>query len=562
MERFQATEFSRMSDSYSAARTPFVNRGLSWTHEERQKLHVRGLFPGGEPFSLSKRVDHAMEQLAKKETDLDKYVYLHTLQDSDESLFYSILSTHTTETMPYVYTPTVGEACQKWGEIYRSAPRGLYITMNDKGSVAEILDNHPHKNVKVIVVTDGERILGLGDLGVNGMGIPIGKLALYTACAGVHPDHTLPVHLDVGTNNIELRNSEFYMGLKQERVRGQEYDDLIKEFFEACQEKYGKEVLIQFEDFGNTNAFRLLEEYRDKALTFNDDIQGTASVVLAGVMSSLPMAKKSSVADHTYLFNGAGEAGVGIADLISSSIAKEKCCSIQEARKQIWLVDSQGLVTSERSNLAHHKLNYAHSPPADMPASCSADGHLFDAVTTIKPSALMGVSAQGGSFTESILKTMAANNDNPLIFALSNPTSKAECTAAQAYEHTNGRAVFASGSPFAPLTLSNGEKRVPGQGNNAYIFPGLGLGALAAGATKLTDDDFYVAAKALAAQVTEEQLQTGCAYPPISDIRHVSLIIAAAVAENVRAQGRGTKGPASEETYLSMCSKLVYHPNL
>lgn len=551
-----------MSDSYPATRAPFLNRGLSWTHEERKEKKVRGLFPGGEPFSLEKRVNHAMEQLGTKKTPLDKYVYLHTLQDADESLFYSILSTRTTETMPYVYTPTVGEACQKWGEIYRSTPRGLYLTMNDKGSIHEILDNHPHKDIKVIVVTDGERILGLGDLGVNGMGIPIGKLALYTACAGVHPDNTLPVHLDVGTNNKELRESEFYMGLKQERVRGPEYDALIAEFFEACQKKYGKEVLIQFEDFGNMNAFRLLEDYRNKALTFNDDIQGTASVVLAGVMSSLPLVKKLGVGDHTYLFNGAGEAGVGIADLITSSIVKEKGCSEQEARQQIWLVDSKGLVTSERTGLAHHKLNYAHEPPKMKNGqSCGGDA-LLDAVNAIEPSALMGVSAQGGSFTETILKRMAALNEHPLIFALSNPTSKAECTATEAYIHTNGRAVFASGSPFDPVTLADGSIKVPGQGNNAYIFPGVGLGALAAGATKITDDDFYVASKALASQVTTEHLKQGCAYPPLSDIRQVSLVIAAAVAQNINEQGHGTKVPAEGDTYLGMCAKLVYTPKL
>ena len=504
-----------------------------------------------------------MEQLDKKTSDLEKYIFLHTIQDSDETLFYAILTTHTYKTLPFVYTPTVGEACQKWGEIYRSTPRGLYLTINDMGSIERILDNYPLKDIKAIVVTDGERILGLGDLGVNGMGIPIGKLALYTACAGIHPDSTLPVHLDCGTNTQTLIDSPSYMGLKQPRDRSANYDAFVAEFFQAAQNKYGRNVLIQFEDFGNTNAFRLLEHHQPTATTFNDDIQGTASVVLAGLISSLGLAGKTKIADHKYVFLGAGEAGVGIADLIAIAITHETGCTLEEAKANIWLLDSRGLVHGDRTDkLAHHKIAYAHKPPTNHKDSefCSGDA-LYDAVRLLQPTAIIGVSAQGQTFTEAICKEMAKINTNPVIFALSNPTSKAECTAKQAYEWTNGTAIFASGSPFDPVTLADGRVFEPGQGNNAYIFPGIGLGAVAVDATRITDDDMYVAAASLASQVSPEQLAKGNAYPPLSSIRQVSLKIAAAVAENMVKRGDSLRPPAPGVSYEDHCAQYVYHPS-
>lgn len=535
---------------------------MGFTHDERAKNGMRGLYPGGIPFTLDQKVENAMEQLMTKPTDLDKYIYLHTIHDADETLYFAILTKHTYNTMPFVYTPTVGEACQKWGEIYRHTPRGLYISMNDKGSVLSILDNHPHKDVKVIVVTDGERILGLGDLGVNGMGIPIGKLALYTACAGIHPEHTLPVHIDVGTNNEKYLNSPYYMGLKQKRDNSQAYDELIQEFFDAAQKKYGRNVLIQFEDFGNSNAFRLLDKHSLTATTFNDDIQGTASVILAGIISSLSLTGKAKVADHKFVFLGAGEAGVGIADLIAIAVRHETGCTLEEARSKIWLVDSRGLVSNARTDkLADHKLHYAHQPPANHKDDQFCTGNaLMDAIKLLEPTAIIGVSAQGGSFTKEICEEMNRLNENPLIFALSNPTSKAECTAQQAYEWTNGRAVFASGSPFQPVTLADGRTFVPGQGNNAYIFPGVGLGAVSVDAEFVNWDDMYVAASALAAQVTPEDLAKGCAYPPLSDIRKVSLHIAAAVAENMVKTGRAASKPADGVSYVDHASKFVYTP--
>ena len=489
-----------------------------------------------------------------KSTPLDKYIYLHSIQDCDEQLFYCILTKHTTEVMPFVYTPTVGEACTQWSYIYKNIPRGLYLSLNDKGSIYEILDNHPHKDIKVIVVTDGERILGLGDLGANGMGIPIGKLALYTACANINPEQCLPIHIDVGVNRDSIRNDPAYIGLRRERERGPAYDELIDEFFEACKKKYGKNVLIQFEDFGNSNAFRLLEKHQKDSNCFNDDIQGTASVVLAGIMSTLCLTKKGKLSDHTYLFYGAGEAGVGIADLLASAISFEENITLEIARSKIWLVDSQGLITSDRKDdLAHHKRPYAHKNP-----NKSNIVTLIDAVKTLKPTALLGVSAIAQAFNEDVIKEMCKNDENPLIFALSNPTSKAECTATQAYTYSNGRAIFASGSPFDPVTLSDGRTFIPGQGNNAYIFPGVGLGSIISEATQITNDDFYVAAKALASLVTNDRLNQGCAYPPINDIRNVSEFIAKAVANNIYKTGRSSS--KEKKDYDDIVKQISYDP--
>ena len=301
--------------------------------------------------TLETKIDMSMEQLHKKTSPLEKYIYLHTIQDSDETLFYAMLVAHTAEIMPYVYTPTVGQACQEWSAITRHTPRGLYLSINDKGQIRKILDNWPESDINTIVVTDGERILGLGDLGANGMGIPVGKLALYTACAGIEPAKCLPVHIDVGCNREELRNDKRYMGLRRERERGPAYDELIAEFFDACADKYGRQVLIQFEDFGNSNAFRLLDQHKDKACCFNDDIQGTASVVVAGVISSLPLVQKSKISEHKFLFYGAGEAGVGIANMLAYAIHKETGCTLEQAQKQIYLVDSQGQKYDAFSNL-------------------------------------------------------------------------------------------------------------------------------------------------------------------------------------------------------------------
>jgi len=364
------------------------------------------------------------------------------------------------EMMPLIYTPTVGAACQAFQHIYRR-PRGFYVSSHDRGNVKEILNNWPHKNARIIVITDGERILGLGDLGADGMGIPIGKLALYTACAGIHPTECLPVMLDVGTNNEALLNDPLYNGLEQRRERGEKFDSLLDEFIEAAQEHFPG-VLIQFEDFGNTNAFRLLDKYRDKICCFNDDIQGTGAVALSGIIAAMRITGEK-LADQRLLFLGAGEAGIGTADTFVAALVEEGM-PVEEARKRCCFVDTQGLLTSNRDNIAQHKQRYARDmPPVE---------NFLDAVNTLKPTAILGLSGQPGSFPQAVIEAMAEINKRPIIFALSNPTSKAECTAEEAYRWSKGRAIFASGSPFDAVKIGN-KTHIPGQGNNVYIFPGV-----------------------------------------------------------------------------------------
>lgn len=523
---------------------PILNKGTAFNEEERDAFCLRGLLPPRVSTEESQAA-RIMENFRKKSSLLEKYIFLVSLQDRNETLFYRTVIDHLEEMMPIIYTPTVGQACQEFGHIYRR-PRGLYISINDRGRIADLLRNWPYDDVRVIVVTDGERILGLGDLGANGMGIPIGKLSLYTACAGIDPAYTLPITLDVGTNNEALLNDPLYIGLTQRRLRGQAYDDFIEEFVTAVQARF-PHALIQFEDFGNSNAFRLLKKYRGRACTFNDDVQGTAAVTLAGLYTSLRLTH-NQLKDHTFLFLGAGEAGIGIADLIVSALVEEGTPE-EEARQKCWFVDSQGLVVKSRENLAEHKLPYAHDYPF-LP-------DLLSAVEAIKPTALIGVSGQGQTFTQPIVEKMAEFNEKPIILALSNPTSKAECTAEQAYTWTNGRAIFASGSPFNPVTY-NGQTFVPGQGNNSYIFPGVGLSIVACGAKHVTDEMFMAAAKALASTVTSAELAEGRIYPTLTRIREVSGHLAAAVSRVVYAQGLATI-PQPDDLLAYMQSQM-YEP--
>jgi malate dehydrogenase (oxaloacetate-decarboxylating)(NADP+) len=496
---------------------PALNKGTGFSEKERDGLGLRGLLPA-RVFTQEGQMARVLENIRRKTSDIEKYIFLVSLQDRNETLFYRVVMGNIEEMMPLIYTPTVGQGCQEFGHIFRR-PHGMFISHRDRGRVRQLLRNWPYGDVRMIVVTDGERILGLGDLGANGMGIPVGKLSLYTACAGIHPTQCLPVTLDVGTNNEALLKDPLYIGLPERRLRGQAYDELVDEFVTGVQEVFPK-ACIQFEDFGNVNAFRLLHRYRDRACTFNDDIQGTASVSMAGVYSALRITG-NKLSDQKFLFLGAGEAGIGIGDLIVIGMVKEGMTEA-EARRKCWYVDSKGLVVKSRKDLVEHKLPYAHdhAPVTDFLA----------AVESLKPTALIGVSGMPRTFTKQVVEAMARWNERPILFALSNPTSKSECTAEEAYTWSEGRAIFASGSPFPPVTVK-GRTFVPGQGNNAYIFPGVGLGAIISEATRVTDEMFFAAAKTLADMVTEDDLAEGRIYPGLSRIREVSAAIATAVAD-------------------------------
>ena len=528
---------AKMPTGMTLLQDPLLNKGTAYTEAERDALGLRGLLP---PciLAIEEQKVRIMKNFQIKPNDLERYIQLISLQDRNETLFYRVVMDNIEAMMPIIYTPTVGQACQQYGHIFRR-PRGLYLSIKDKGRIAEILKNWPRSDVRVIVVTDGERILGLGDLGAFGMGIPVGKLSLYTACAGIYPGYCLPVVLDVGTENETLLADPLYTGVRQKRIRGAEFDAFVDEFMKAAAAAF-PEALIQFEDFANLNAFRLLEHYRDKICTFNDDIQGTASVTLAGIYSALRITGKR-LADQTILFFGAGEAGIGIGDLIVSAMVDEGV-PLEEARRKCWFVDTKGLVVKSRDNLAEHKLRYAHDFPV-----CP---DLASAVNALKPTALIGVSTIPKAFNQQIVETMSRLNERPIIFALSNPTSKAECSAEDVYTWSQGKAIYASGSPFPAFTYK-GHTFVPGQGNNAYIFPGVGLGVIAIKARRVTDRMFSEAAKSLASQVLPSDLEMGRIYPSLTRIQEVSAAIAVAVAESAYKDNlAGVKRPADLKAHI------------
>ncbi|HCM38886.1 MAG: NAD-dependent malic enzyme [Bdellovibrionales bacterium GWB1_52_6] len=496
---------------------PLFNKGSAFTMAERSALGLSGLLPS-QVCTIENQVERVMENYHKKSTDLERYIHLVSLQDRNETLFYRVIADNLEAMMPIVYTPTVGSACQQFGHIFRRS-RGMYISYEDRGNIAQVIKNWPSRDVRVIVMTDGERILGLGDQGASGMGIPIGKLSLYTACCGIAPSQTLPVMLDVGTENETYLKDPLYMGLRQKRVRGPEYEAFVAEFIEAAREAWPN-VMIQFEDFGNKTAFRLLEIWRDKICTFNDDIQGTAAVTLAGIFSALRLTQKTLL-DQRILLLGAGEAGVGIGDLIVTAMV-DRGAKLEEARSKIWFVDSQGLVVKSRTGLAEHKLRFAHDF-RQIP-------NFVDAIEAIQPTAIIGVSTLAKAFSREVIEKMSKINERPIIFALSNPTSKAECSAEEAYTWSKGKAIYASGSPFPPFNYE-GKTFVPGQGNNCYIFPGVGLGVVATKSKRVTDRMFAESARSLAEQTSQADLDMGRIYPALNRIQEVSAIIAAAVAE-------------------------------
>ena len=525
-------------------RDPSLNKGSAFTLRERDVLGLCGLLPP-HVSTQEEQVARVLENFRRIDSPLERYIMMQSLQDRNEALFYRVIIENPDEMMPVIYTPTVGLACQQYGHIYRS-PRGLYVSANDRGKVAAVLRNWPYRDARIIVVTDGERILGLGDLGASGMGIPIGKLALYTSCAGMHPRRCLPVMFDVGTNNESLLEDPLYLGLRQRRLAGVEYDELMDEFLEATQEVFPG-VLVQFEDFANHNAFRLLRQYRDRLPCFNDDIQGTAAVSVAGILSALRVSG-GRLADQSFLFFGAGEAATGIANLLTSALVAEGVDAVA-ARRRCWMFDSRGLVVRSRMALAEHKRPYAHEhPPVES---------FVDAVEILRPTAIIGVGAVAGAFTREVIETMSRLNERPIVFALSNPTSKSECTAEQAYAGSGGRALFASGSPFDPVVYE-GRRFVPRQGNNSYIFPGVGLGAVTVQASRVTDAMFMAAAQTLAASVLDSDLEQGSLYPSLLQVREVSLRIAVAVAEVAFSEGlAGIPKPAD---LAALMREQMYDP--
>jgi len=523
-----------------------LNRGTTFKRSERAKLGLRGLLPHA-VFTEDVQLKRVMNALRRLSTNLERYSNLSVLQQYNEKLFYRVVMDNIEELLPIIYTPTVGQACIEFSHIFRLS-EGFYITPEDKGNIRKNLDNWPENDVRVIVVTDGQRILGLGDLGANGMGIPIGKLSLYTACAGIPPQQCLPVMMDIGTNNEEIRNDELYLGYPKKRLEGEAYLEMIEEFVMAIQDKYPK-AMIQFEDFLTPNAFGLLNKYRDRVLCFNDDIQGTAVVALAGVYASTRITK-NEISDLKIMFLGAGSAATGIADLMVSAFEDEGLTN-EEARSRLWFVDVNGLVVKGRTDLMEHNLPYAHE---------HEQLDFLDAIDSIKPNILIGATGSPGTFTQEVVELMSSINERPVISALSNPTSRAECTAEQAYQWSDGKAIFSSGSPFGKVEYK-GKEYHPGQGNNAYVFPGIGLGTIISNATTIPDELFLVASKTLANLVSEQNLQDGALYPRLTEIRNISLNIAVAVAEKVYELGisKNKEKPANLEQLIE---DYMYDPKL
>ncbi len=501
----------------SLLRDPRLNKSTAFSEAEREALGLIGLVPEGID-TEDTQIQRTLLQLAQKPTDLEKYIFLSQLQDTDETLFYRLLMSDPAHFLPLVYTPTVGEACLQFGHIMRR-PKGLYISIKRKGHVRDILRDWPQRDIRFIVVTTGQRILGLGDLGANGMGIPIGKLALYTACAGVLPEFTLPILLDCGTNNETLLRDPLYLGLRQMRPQIPELDEFAEEFVTAVQEEF-PDCCIQFEDWAGVDAIRLLTRYRDRVCCFNDDIQGTAAVAVAGILGALRITG-GKLSEQTFTFLGAGSAGIGIANLLTESLVLTGLSS-EKARARTWMFDVHGLLESTRNDLADFQKPYAHQH-APMKTFVAA-------IESIKPTAIIGVSTVAKAFNQGVIEAMARINQRPIIFPYSNPTSHSECSAEEAYRWSDGRAVFASGSPFAPVRWRD-RTLVPGQGNNVYIFPAIGMAVFATRAKRITDEMFIAAAHAVAEEVTEAELETGLIYPPQTAIFKTELHAAERVAE-------------------------------
>jgi malic enzyme len=520
---------------YRLLRHPMFNAATAFTREERRALGLDGLLPDGID-TLERQRARAHGHVVRYADPLDRYLALADLQDQDEVLFYRLLVDHIEELLPFVYTPTVGKACQEWSHLLRR-PRGLWITPEHRGRIHEVLGNAPYGDVKLIVVTDNERILGLGDQGAGGMGIPIGKLALYTAAAGIHPGHCLPISLDVGTDNPALLADELYVGWRHPRLRGEAYDALVAEFVEAVQRRF-PDVLLQWEDFKKANAFRVLDRYRKAILSFNDDIQGSGAGAVAGILAG---ARATGVAlrDQRTVILGAGAAGIGIARLLRSTLARAGLGG-EPLTAAIACLDSRGLLVDDQPIAEPHKRDFAWPAPLaerhGLGAGKARD--LAAAVRAVKPTVLVGCSGQPGLFTEEVIRAMASTAARPIVFPMSNPTSKAEATPGDVLRWTDGRALVATGSPFPPVTLGARTFRI-GQINNAFVFPGVGLGVLASGAREVTDGMFAAAADQLAAEVGPADFAEGALFPPQARLRSVEEAVAAAVVRQARDEGVG-----------------------
>jgi malate dehydrogenase (oxaloacetate-decarboxylating)(NADP+) len=500
-------------------RDSFVNKSTAFTEDEKERHGLVGLVPDVTE-TEDIQLQRVLLQLGTKSSDLERYIYLINLIDHNETLFYRTIMSDPARFLPIVYDPTIGEACLKFGHIYRQ-PRGMYLSISRRGRVKEILKNWPQKDVRFICVTDGGRILGLGDIGANGLGIPIGKLQLYTACAGVPPQYLLPMYLDAGTNNEQCLDDSLYLGLRRKRPSTEDLYSFVDEFVEAVQDVFPK-CCIHFEDWTGSDAVHLLERYRDKYSVYNDDVQGTAGIVLAGMINASKL-KKTKLSDERYLFLGAGSAGIGLAGLLCSALVKEGL-TLEQAQSQVYMFDVNGLLESTRTDLFEFQRVYAHQhkPTRDFVA----------AIESIRPTTIIGVSTVGGTFTQSVVEAVSRVNERPVILALSNPTEHAECTAEQAYTWSKGNAVYAAGVQFPPVHF-NGQTFLPGQANNFYIFPAVGMAIFATQASRVTDEMFIEAAHAVADQMSPNLLNQGLLYPLQSGILEIEIQTAARVAELV-----------------------------
>jgi malate dehydrogenase (oxaloacetate-decarboxylating)(NADP+) len=547
MENHQNEEEKAMTTNkhgIDVLQDPALNKSTAFTEAEKQTLGIVGLVPDVTE-TLDLQLSRVMMQLGHQSTDLDRYLYLINLLDHDETLFYRTIMSDPARFLPIVYDPTIGEACLKFGHIYRQT-RGMYLSITRRGKVKEVLRNWPQKDVRFICVTDGGRILGLGDLGANGAGIPIGKLQLYTACAGVPPQYLLPMYLDAGTNNEQYLHDPLYLGMRKTRPPTAELFSFVDEFVEAVQEVFPK-CCIHFEDWTGVDAVHLLQRYRDKYCVYNDDVQGTAGITLAGMINAVKL-KGTKLKDEKYLFLGAGSAGIGLADLLCSALVAQGI-SRKDAQSRIYMFDVKGLLESSRTDLVDFQKPYAHRhlPTKDFVA----------AIESIKPTTIIGVSTIGGAFTQKVVESMSRINDRPVILALSNPTEHAECTAEQAYSWSKGKAIYAAGVQFAPVHYK-GQTFLPGQANNFYIFPAVGMAIFATQAKRVTDEMFIEAGQAVADQVAPELLKQGLLYPLQSNILETEIQTAARVAKLVFDSGLArVERPAD---MVSFIRRHVYKP--